>query len=111
MANANDPNAQPLPIDPADRGLVARYWRRNVALMAALLVVWAAVSLGAGVLFADALNAYRIGGFPLGFWFAQQGSIMVFVVLILVYALVMSRLDRAHHEELESAHGRARDPS
>lgn len=81
---------------------IDRYWRRNVLLMGALLVVWAGVSLGCGVLFADVLNAYRIGGFPLGFWFAQQGSILVFVVLILVYALVMSRLDRKHHEEIDA---------
>jgi len=84
----------------AERALVDRYWRRNVRLMAGLLAVWAAVSLGCGVLFADALNAWRIGGFPLGFWFAQQGSIIVFVVLILVYALAMTRLDRQHHAEL-----------
>jgi putative solute:sodium symporter small subunit len=45
----------------------------------------------------------RVGGFPLGFWFAQQGSILVFVVLILIYALAMSRLDRQHHEEIEAA--------
>ncbi len=70
--------------------------------MAGLLAIWAAVSLGCGVLFADVLNAWRIGGFPLGFWFAQQGSIIVFVLLILVYALAMTRLDRAHHEELEA---------
>lgn len=85
------------------RALGRRYWRRNVSLMAGLLVVWAGVSLGCGILFADALNDFRLGGFPLGFWFAQQGSILVFVVLILVYAVVMSRLDRQHHEELEAA--------
>lgn len=70
--------------------------------MAVLLVIWAAVGLGAGVLFADVLDSVRLGGYPLGFWFAQQGSIIVFVVLILVYALMMNRLDREHHEELES---------
>ena len=86
--------------DPRARASIARYWRRNVALMTGLLAVWAAAGLGAGVLFADSLNEFRIGGFPLGFWFAQQGSIIVFVVLILVYALVMERLDRAHHAEL-----------
>ncbi|MBW2420627.1 MAG: DUF4212 domain-containing protein [Deltaproteobacteria bacterium] len=85
---------------PRARDCIARYWRRNVVLMAGLLCVWAAVSLGCGVLFADTLNAVRLGGFPLGFWFAQQGSILVFVVLILVYALAMRRLDRGHHAEL-----------
>ena len=78
-----------------------RYWRRNVSVMAVLLAVWAAAGLGCGVLFADELNRIHLGGFPLGFWFAQQGSIVVFVLLILVYALVMGKLDRDHHAELE----------
>ncbi len=69
--------------------------------MVALLLVWAAAGLGCGVLFADALNRFRFGGFPLGFWFAQQGSILVFVLLILVYCLALNRLDAAHHRELE----------
>ena len=81
---------------------IDRYWRRNLAFMAGLLLVWAAASLGCGVLFADRLNAFRMGGIPLGFWFAQQGSILIFVVLILVYALGMARLDRIHHAELEA---------
>jgi putative solute:sodium symporter small subunit len=81
---------------------VSRYWKTNVRIMAVLLLVWAVAGLGAGILFADALSAYRIGGFPLGFWFAQQGSILVFVVLILIYAIVMNRLDRKHHEDLEA---------
>jgi putative solute:sodium symporter small subunit len=88
--------------DPRARACIARYWRRNVALMAGLLLVWAAVGLGCGVLLADSLNEVRLGGFPLGFWFAQQGSILVFVLLILVYALVMAKLDRDHHAELEA---------
>lgn len=71
--------------------------------MAVLLLIWAAVGLGAGILFADSLSSYRIGGFPLGFWFAQQGSILVFVALILAYAVIMNRLDRKHHEDLEMA--------
>ncbi len=70
------------------------YWKRNVALMAKLLFVWAAVSYGCGIVFVNELNALHIGGFPLGFWFAQQGSIFTFVVLIFVYVLCMSRLDR-----------------
>ncbi len=61
--------------------------------MSVLLAIWAIVGLGCGVLFADTLSGLRIGGFPLGFWFAQQGSILVFVVLILVYAVVLNRLD------------------
>lgn len=77
------------------------YWRKNLRIMAVLLLIWAAVGLGAGVLFADTLNQWTLGGYPLGFWFAQQGSIIVFVLLILVYALMMNRLDREHHEDLE----------
>ncbi|AWV05937.1 DUF4212 domain-containing protein [Marilutibacter maris] len=73
----------------------AQYWRANLRLMTILLVIWAAVSFGAGILFVDALNAIRIGGFKLGFFFAQQGSIYVFVVLIFYYAWRMNRLERA----------------
>ena len=74
------------------------YWRANVRLVLALLVVWFVVSYGFGILWADALNRVRIPGtgFKLGFWFAQQGSIYVFVVLIFVYVGLMNRLDRAH---------------
>jgi putative solute:sodium symporter small subunit len=61
-----------------------RYWRRNVLVMASLLAIWAVAGLGCGVLFAEELNRLHWGGFPLGFWFAQQGSILVFVALILV---------------------------
>jgi putative solute:sodium symporter small subunit len=76
-----------------------RHWRRNLALTATLLVLWAAVGLGCGVLFADRLNEYSLGGFPLGFWFAQQGAIVTFVALILVYALGMALFDRARRRE------------
>ena len=69
------------------------YWRANVRLLLSLLAIWFLVSFGAGILFADALNSFVIGGFPLGFWFAQQGSIYVFVVLIFVYATRMKRLE------------------
>jgi len=60
----------------------------------ALLVVWAGASLGLGVLLVDQLNRFKIGGAPLGFWVAQQGAIYVFVLLILIYVVAMSRLDR-----------------
>ena len=86
--------------DPRVAAEIQRYWRRNLRLMAVLLAIWAAAGLGCGVLFADALNAFRIGGFPLGFWFAQQGSIVVFVLLVLVYALATNRLDADHHRAL-----------
>ena len=83
------------------RAALARYWRSNVKIMIWLLVVWAIAGLGCGVLFADALNEYHVGGYPLGFWFAQQGSIIVFVAVILIYCCLLNRLDRKHHEELE----------
>lgn len=77
-----------------------RYWRMNVRIMTVLLCVWAFVSLGCGILFADVLNQFRLGGVPLGFWFAQQGSIITFVLIILVYALIMNALDKKHHSEI-----------
>ena len=74
------------------------YWARNLRYLAILLAIWFVVSFGCGILFADALDAIRIPGtgFKLGFWFAQQGSIYVFVVLIFVYARLMNRLDREY---------------
>ncbi len=77
-----------------DRGHLG-YWRRNLRYVGILLGIWFLVSYGAGILFVDALNEIRVPGtgFPLGFWFAQQGSIYVFVVLIFVYVFLMNRLD------------------
>ncbi|MDO5492903.1 MAG: DUF4212 domain-containing protein [Nesterenkonia sp.] len=71
-----------------------RYWRKNIRLVLILLAVWFSVSFLAGIVFIEPLNAVVIGGFPLGLWFAQQGSIITFVVLILIYALSMDRLDK-----------------
>ncbi|MEM7680697.1 MAG: DUF4212 domain-containing protein [Planctomycetota bacterium] len=81
-----------------------RYWRTNLTAVGVLLSIWAAVSLGAGVLFADTLSAYSVGGAPLGFWMAQQGSIATFVVLVLVYALVMNSADRRLQRAVQDAH-------
>ncbi len=99
------PNTGDTADDTASRAAasLSRYWRRNVRIMVVLLVIWAAVGLGGGILFADSLNAFHFGGFPLGFWIAQQGSIIVFVVLILVYAILLNRLDAQHHKELEAS--------
>ena len=66
-----------------------RYWRANAVFMAVLLTVWAVVGLGCGVLFVDSLNGMTVGGFPLGFWFAQQGSIISFVLLIPVIPFLL----------------------
>ena len=70
------------------------YWKANLQLVAGLLVVWFVASFGFGILLVDWLNRFSIAGMKLGFFFAQQGSIYVFVVLIVVYVIAMNRLDR-----------------
>ena len=85
--------------DAVDNG----YWRTNLKLVTGLLVVWFLVSYGMGILWVEPLNATHIGGFPLGFWFAQQGSILVFIALILTYCLVMDRVDAAYSEPVPVA--------
>lgn len=70
-----------------------QYWKKNLRYLGILIIIWALVSFGCGVLFADYLNQFKIAGFPLGFWFAQQGSIYVFVILIFVYVFLMNKLD------------------
>ena len=74
----------------------AAYWRANVRLLLCLLAIWFFVSFGCGILLAPTLNQFMLPGtgFPLGFWFAQQGSIYAFVVLIFVYVVLMNRMDR-----------------
>lgn len=77
------------------------YWRANLRLVGSCMVIWFVSSYGFGILLAERLNAIRIGGFKLGFWFAQQGSIYIFVLLIFFYAWRMNRLDQQYdvHEE------------
>ncbi len=70
------------------------YWKHNLKYLIILLTIWFLVSYGAGILFKDALNNIKVGGFKLGFWFAQQGSIYVFVILIFVYVRLMNKLDK-----------------
>lgn len=70
------------------------YWSATLGLLAKVLVIWFLVSYGAGILFADALNTIKLGGYPLGFWFAQQGSIYVFIALIFWYAARMRKIDQ-----------------
>lgn len=90
--------------DPRVHQALERYWRSNLRIMAGLLTVWAGVSFVCGILIADWLNQFRLPftGFPLGFWFAQQGAVAVFVLCILTYCILMNRLDRRHHAELEA---------
>jgi putative solute:sodium symporter small subunit len=71
----------------------ADYWKANVRLLAILLTLWFFVSFGLGILLVEPLNTIMLGGYPLGFWFAQQGSIYAFLALIFVYAAAMNRLD------------------
>jgi len=83
------------------------YWKSNIRIVLSLLSVWFLISFGFGILFVDALDSIRFGGFKLGFWIAQQGSIFVFVILIFIYIHLMDKLDDryniAHqHEESES---------
>lgn len=77
----------------------AAYWQYNVRLMLKLLCVWFVVSFGCGVLLVDVLNQFQIGGYKLGFWFAQQGSMYSFVVLVFYYAKKMADLDRRFNVE------------
>ena len=78
------------------------YWNSNLKIVSVLLVIWFLVSFGFGILFSDFLDQIRIGGFKLGFWFAQQGSIYIFVVLIFAYVYLMQKLDKTISEEEDS---------
>ena len=71
-----------------------KYWRTNVKYMISLLSIWFTVSFGFGIILVDFLDEFRFFGFKLGFWFAQQGSIIVFVVLIFIYVYLMNKLDQ-----------------
>ena len=84
-----------------DDSATKSYWRANLQLLAILMSIWFAVSFGAGILLRDFLDRFMIGGYPLGFWFAQQGSIIVFLALIFFYAWRMNKLDREFGVEEE----------
>ena len=81
---------------PEEKTNAEKYWQRNLRLLVILLLIWAIVSYGFGILWVDWLNQWRIPftGFKLGFWFAQQGSMYIFVALIFIYTWLMSRLDK-----------------
>lgn len=74
----------------------AGYWRATRRLVALLLVLWTVVGLLLSIVFVEPLNAFHLGGFPLGFWFAQQGSIYAFIVIVFVYAVLADRLARRY---------------
>ncbi|HID35518.1 MAG TPA: DUF4212 domain-containing protein [Anaerolineae bacterium] len=75
------------------------YWRANIRLIAILLAIWAVVSYGAAILFAEPLSNVNVGQIPMSFWFAQQGAMIIFVILIFVYAWRMNKIDRQFNVE------------
>ncbi len=77
------------------------YWKATLSLLTRILIVWFAVSFGAGILFAPLLNKIHLGGYPLGFWFAHQGSIYVFMILIFYYAKKMNDIDKRFNVQEE----------
>jgi putative solute:sodium symporter small subunit len=74
----------------------AAYWKSNLRLLTVLLVIWFVVSYGFGILLSEPLNAIHLGGYKLGFWFAQQGSMYIFLVLIFIYTVGMNHLDKKY---------------
>ena len=72
------------------------YWKDNIRYLFILLTVWLLVSFGAGIIFKNFLNEFKFGGFKIGFWFAQQGSMYVFVILIFIYVRLMNKLDKKY---------------
>lgn len=72
------------------------YWKSNLRILGSLMSIWFLASFGFGIIWSDTLDKIQIGGFKLGFWFAQQGSIYVFVIIIFVYVFLLNRLDKKH---------------
>lgn len=85
-----------MPNNPSADNNAKSYWKENLKYLLVLLAFWFVVSFGAGILFAEELNAFKIGGLPVGFWFAQQGGIYGFVILIFIYIWLMNRLDKKY---------------
>ena len=77
------------------------YWRSNLKILSILLSIWFIVSFGFGIIWSDSLDQLQVGGFKLGFWFAQQGSIYFFVILIFIYIYLMNRLDKKYKDKSE----------
>ena len=85
----------------SDKNELKKYWKTNLKYLAILLSIWFVVSYGAAILFVDTLDTIRFFGFKLGFWFAQQGSEIIFVILIFVYVYLMNKLDKRFGVEEE----------
>ena len=79
------------------------YWKSNLKYLGVLLSIWFIVSFLFGIVFAESLNQFKLAGFPLGFWFAHQGSIYTFVVLIFIYVILMNKLDKKEAADIQSA--------
>ena len=79
--------------------LMNKYWHENLRIIFALLSIWFLVSFGFGIIFSEWLDQFKIGGFKLGFWFAQQGSIFFFVILIFIYVHLMNKLDEKYKDK------------
>lgn len=77
-----------------------KYWQSNIKILISLLFIWFLSSFGFGILWSDTLDKIQVGGFKLGFWFAQQGSIYIFVLLIFIYVFLMNRLDQKYNNEV-----------
>ena len=80
----------------AKDGHEGAYWKANIRLLLALMTIWFTVSFGFGIILRDFLDRFMLGGFPLGFWFAQQGSIYVFIVLVFFYAWRMKKIEQRY---------------
>ncbi len=85
----------------SSKNFKTKYWKKNLQYLAVLLSIWFAVSYGFSIILVDVLDKIKIGGFKLGFWFSQQGSIFVFVIIIFVYVRLMNKLDRKFKVEEE----------
>ena len=77
------------------------YWHSNLKILSILLSIWFLVSFGFGIIWSDFFDQFKIGGFKLGFWFAQQGSIYFFVILIFIYIYLINRLDKKYKDKSE----------
>jgi putative solute:sodium symporter small subunit len=79
------------------------YWKSNLVILASLLVIWFVVSFGFGILWSEKLDNFSIGGFKLGFWFSQQGSIYFFVLIIFIYVYLLNKLDKKYFDNSDQS--------
>ena len=86
---------------PSSSTSINSYWKANLSITFKILIVWFSISFGCGIIFKEELDQFSIGGAPLGFWMAQQGSIIGFVVLLIIYSFLMNKLDQKHGYEEE----------